>query len=177
MLAYTFFHWPREGASDYERHVGEFLQAMEADKPLGYLGGLSLRHGEASWLPGPAYLDWYRVAGFADLGMLNEGAVSGSRRAPHDDVAAMAAGGAGGVYELQQGPEDFRDARVAHWFGKPAGMRYAELFGELAGVAGSLWMRQMVLGPGPEFVLFAARDVALGVPATRIDVRCIWPGR
>jgi hypothetical protein len=133
MLAYTFFHWPREGAPDYDRHVAEFLQAMEADKPLGYLGGLSMRHGPAAWLPGPAYLDWYRVGGFADLGMLNEGAVSGSRRAPHDDVAAMAAGGAGGVYELQQGPADFRDARVAHWFGKPAGMRYAELFGELAG--------------------------------------------
>src|SRR6266850_1802413 len=122
MLAYTFFHWPRKDASEYERHLGEFLQSMEADKPLGYLGGLSLRHGEASWLPGPAYLDWYRVSGFADLGMLNEGAVSGSRRAPHDDVARMAAGGAGGLYELQQGPADFRDAKVAHWFGKPPGM-------------------------------------------------------
>ena len=104
MLAYTFFHWPREGAADYERHLGEFFRAMEADKPLGYLGGLSMRHGPASWLSASAYLDWYRVSNFADLGMLNEGAVSGSRRAPHDDVAAMAAGGAGGVYELQQGP-------------------------------------------------------------------------
>jgi len=62
-------------------------------------------------------------------------------------------GGAARVYELQQGPADFVDAKVAHWFGKPAGMRYAELFGELAGVPGSLWMRQMVLGPSPEFVL------------------------
>ena len=86
-----------------------------------------------------------------------------------------AAGGAGGVYELQQGRAEFGDAKVAHWFGKPQGMRYAELFGELAGVAGSLWMRQMVLGPSPEFVLFAARDVALSVPATRVDVACIWP--
>ena len=54
-------------------------------------------------------------------------------------------------------------------------MRYAELFGELAGVPGSLWMRQMVLGSSPEFVLFAVRDVALGVPAMRVDVSCIWP--
>ena len=30
MLAYTFFHWPREGASDYDRHVAEFLQAIRA---------------------------------------------------------------------------------------------------------------------------------------------------
>ena len=177
MLAYAFWHWPREGASGYERHLSEFFQALEAEKPLGYLGGLSMRHGAAAWLPGPAYLDWYRISGFADQGSLNDGAVSGSRRAPHDDMAAMAGGGAGGVYELQQGPTDFVDAKVAHWFGKPAGMRYAELFGELAGVPGSLWMRQMVLGPSPEFVLFATRDVALGVSATRIDVSCLWPLR
>lgn len=177
MLAYTFWHWPRAGATEYERHLGEFFHSMETDKPLGYLGGVTLRHGAAAWLPAPAYLDWYRVGGFADLGTLNEGAVSGSHRAPHEDVAKMAAGGAGGVYELQQGPEDFRDAKVAHWFPKPDGMRYAELFGELAGVRGSLWMRQMVLGPSPEFVLFASRDVALGVPATRIDVSCVWPVR
>ena len=50
-----------------------------------------------------------------------------------------------------------------------------ELFGELAGVPGSLWMRQMVLGPSPEFVLFAPRDVALSVAARRIDVSCLWP--
>ena len=177
MLAYTFWHWPREGAVEYERHLGEFFAAMEADKPLGYLGGLSLRHGEAAWLPGTGYLDWYRVGSFADLGTLNEGAVSGSRRAPHEDIARMAGGGAGGVYELQQGPAEFGDAKVAHWFGKPDGMRYAELFGELAGVPGSLWMRQMVLGPSPEFVLFATKDVALGVPAKRIDVTCVWPQR
>jgi hypothetical protein len=175
MLAYTFFHWPREGAAGYEQHLGKFLQAMEVDKPLGYLGGLSLRHEAAPWLPGPAYLDWYRVKGFTELGLLNEGAVIGSRRMPHDEVAALAAGGTGGVYKLQQGSEDFRDARVAHWFGKPAGKRYAELFGELAGVPGSLWMRQMVLGPSPEFVLFAVREVPLSVPATRIAVRCVWP--
>src|SRR5438105_1062018 len=84
MLAYTFWHWPREGASEYERHLGEFFQALEAEKPPGYLGGLSMRHGGAAWLPGPAYLDWYRVSGFADLGTLNEGAVGGSRRAPDD---------------------------------------------------------------------------------------------
>src|SRR5256885_11394651 len=135
MLAYAFWHWPREGASEYERHLGEFFQALEAEKPLGYLGGLSMRHGAAAWLPGPAYLDWYRASGFADLGTLNDGAVSGSRRAPHDDVAAMAGGGAGGGYELQQGPADFGDAKGAHWVGKPAGMRYAGLFRGPAGGA------------------------------------------
>src|SRR5437868_13872125 len=150
MLAYTFWHWPREGATDYERHLVEFLLALEAEKPPGYLGALSMRHGAAAWLPGPAYLDWYRISGFADLGTLSDGAVSGSRRAPHDDVAAMAGGGAGGVYELQQGPADFVDAKVAHWFGKRAGMRYAELFGECAGGPGPRWMGQGGWGPSAE---------------------------
>ena len=47
MLAYTFWHWPREDASEYERHLAEFFQVMEEDKPQGYLGGLTLRHGAA----------------------------------------------------------------------------------------------------------------------------------
>src|SRR2546428_12955103 len=98
MLAYAFWHWPREGASEYERHLGEFFQALEAEKPLGYLGGLSMRHGAAAWLPGPASLDWYRVSGFADLGTLNDGAGSGSRRPPPDDAAGGAGGGASGGY-------------------------------------------------------------------------------
>src|SRR2546428_13473942 len=120
MLAYAFWHWPREGASEYERHLGEFFQALEAEKPLGYLGGLSMRHGAAAWLPGPAYLDWYRVSGFADLGTLNDGAVSGSRRAPHDDVAAMAGGGPGGGDHRQQSPADLAHAKGAHTVCKPS---------------------------------------------------------
>ena len=64
------------------------------------------------------------------------------------------------------------DENVGHIIVHPAILHG---IGELAGVPGSLWMRQMVLGASPEFVLFAARDVALGVPATRVDVARIWP--
>src|SRR3989442_11147931 len=123
MLAYAFWHWPREGASEYERHLGEFFQALEAEKPLGYLGGLSMRHGGAAWLPGPAYLDWYRVSGFADLGTLNEGAVGGSRRAPHDAVAVMGAGGAGGGGEPQQRAPPVLEGEGAPRVRQPAGGR------------------------------------------------------
>src|SRR2546428_11466300 len=141
MLAYAFWHWQREGAWEYDRPLGEFFEALKAEKPLGYLGGLSMRHGAAAWLPGPAYLDWYRVSGFADLGTLNDGAVSGSRRAPHDDVAAMAGGGAGGGDELQQGPAGLGGAEGAHRVGKPAGERYAEPVRGLGGGPRSLWGR------------------------------------
>src|SRR5256712_13356305 len=120
MLAYAFWHWPREGASEYERHLGEFFQALEAEKPLGYLGGLSMRHGAAAWLPGPAYLDWYRVSGFADLGTLNDGAVGGSRRAPHDDVAAVGGGGGSGGERRPPGSAGVVDAGGPHRVRQPA---------------------------------------------------------
>jgi hypothetical protein len=149
MIAYAFWHWPAPGAAGYERRLGEFLAALEAEKPAGFLGGSSFRTGSAPWLPGPAFLDWYRIGGFADLEALNEGAVTASRKAPHDAIAALAAGGAGGIYRHKSGPDDVRPFKFAHWFGKPAGMRYDELFSRLADAGGSLWMRQMVLGHRP----------------------------
>jgi len=175
MLAYTFWHWPIPGATVYENKIALFQSALEAEPPAGYRGAFTLRHGAAPWLPGPAYLDWYTVDGFADLGTLNEAAVTASRKMPHDAVAALAGGGAGGVYAHRGGPSDLRGTGVAHWFGKPAGMKYDELFAKLAGAPGSLWMRQMVLGPSPEFVLFAPKDVVLPFHAQRLDVSVVWP--
>jgi hypothetical protein len=42
------------------------------------------------------------------------------------------------------------DARRAPWFGKTAGVSYDGFFRRLGG-RGSLWQRQIVLGPTPEF--------------------------
>lgn len=175
MLAYTFWHWPLPGAEKYEERIAQFQAALAASPPPGFRGGVTLRHEAAPWLPGPAYLDWYMVDGFADLEALNEAAVTASRQGPHDAVAALARGGAGGVYKLRTGRAGPRFARVAHWFHKPAGMRYDELFAGLANLPGSIWMRQMVLGPSPEFVLFALGDIALPFPAVRSDVFCVYP--
>ena len=142
MLAYTFWHWPRSGAVDYEKRLADFLAALTAAPPAGFRGAATLRHEAAPWLPGPAYVDWYMVDGFADLAALNDGAVTAARKVPHDAVARLAEGGLGGVYKLQSGPAEPRLARVAHWFHKPDGMTYAELFARLAGLPGSLWMRE-----------------------------------
>ena len=175
MLAYTFWHWPLPEAEKYEERVVQFQEALAANPPAGFRGAITMRHEAAPWLPGQAYLDWYLVDGFADLEALNEGAVTASRKGPHDSVAALAQGGAGGLYKLLSGPSEPRFARVAHWFHKPAGMRYDELFAKLANLPGSIWMRQMVLGPSPEFVLFALGDIALPFPAVRSDVFSVWP--
>src|SRR5215813_14549046 len=75
-----------------------------------------------------------------------------------------ASAGAGGVYGLRRGAT-LCQPRYAHWFGKPEGMGYGELFAQLAPVVdqvhGALWMRQMVLGPAREFCLHAAAPVSL----------------
>ncbi|HUJ27584.1 MAG TPA: hypothetical protein VLW85_16280 [Myxococcales bacterium] len=159
MLAYTFWHWPNTGAADYEARLRRFHEAMRAAPPAGFRGSYAFRHGAAPWLPGPAYLDWYLVDGFAELQSLNDGAISLSRKEPHDAVAAQARGGAGGVYKLYS--DDREPKGPARWFSKPDGMRYDQLLPQLKG---SAWMRQMVLGPSPEFVVFGA-DVPPGTGA------------
>ena len=97
---------------------------------------------------------------FEALGRLNEAAVAGHRRDPHDGAARLAGGGAGGLYRrLSEGREP--DGAVT-WLSKPAGTSYADFLGRMpAGV--ELWQRQMVLGPAPEFCLAqAAAPGALG---------------
>src|SRR5512141_922927 len=156
MLAYVFWHWPRSDV-DPARYAGALLafhRALLASPPPGYLGSRVLEVSGAPWLPAPTALeDWYFLTDFAALGALNEAAVSGARREPHDGAAGLAAGGAGGVYrQLRDGPPKLAD-RVA-WFSKPAGMPYPELLERLA--PGELWQRQLVLGPAPEFCLLGA---------------------
>ena len=74
-----------------------------------------------------------------------------------------------------------RQPQYAHWFGKPDGMPYSELFAQLAPaveqVQGALWMRQMVLGPAREFCLHAALPVSMvaDLSALVIPLRQTWP--
>lgn len=130
---------------------------------------------------GPLYEDWYRVGGFAELEALNQGAVAAARRASHDAVAGLAAGGTGGIYRLAAG-EPVPRVTHAYWFGKPAGMGYGELREALAPLAAdgaSVWMRQMVLGPAPEFCVRAEGRVELppGIEAEPVALRIVWGGR
>jgi len=88
--------------------------------------------------------------------------VSLVRKDPHDAVATLAAGGAGGIYRrMTAGPI----GEQVSWFGKPSGVTYQELFARMpAGAA--FWMRQMVLGPAPEFRL-------AGPPPPGIEARTV----
>jgi hypothetical protein len=154
-LGYVFWHWTAEAAPSYRERLAVFHRA---------------------WIPrGAGFEDWYLVDDFAALGFLNQAAVSGSRREPHDLVARLAVGGTAGVYELKSGRPG-EQAETAWWFSKPAGTSYEAFFARLAPLAGdldvALWRRQMTLGPTPEFCLRSARPVTLPAELAAVMVAC-----
>jgi len=160
ILAYVFWHWRREDieADEYEERQRRFHVALASAPSEGLEGSHSFALSGAPWANRgrDAYEDWYLVRGTTALEPLNAAAVSASRKEPHDAAAALAAGGAAGLYTLRLG-RVLPAARHARWFAKPAGMPYDELWTmlgpRLKRHGAALWMRFMVLGPGPEFCL------------------------
>jgi hypothetical protein len=174
-LAYVFWHWSAEAAPAYVERLGAFHRALASDPPRGFRSSRSFHVAGAPWLPrGAGFEDWYLIDDFAALGSLNEAAVAGSRRDPHDRVAALAAGGSGGVYALKSGRTGAENQ--ARWFGKPSGTSYQALFERLeplvAEASGALWQRQMVLGPAPEFCLRSPDAVSLPPELQALAVTC-----
>ena len=189
MLAYVFWHWraAAAAASDYEERLRRFHAVFAAGRPAGFVR--SAAYGvtgvtDAAWLPPgiAAYEDWYLLENSAALDAINEAAVSGARREPHDAAASRAAGGTAGLYRLRAGDPAIETQRVAIWLAKPAGMSYDAFYGALApltarpGVA--LWGRQMTLGPTPEFSLRSPHRLELpaeitAAAATSLDR--LWP--
>jgi hypothetical protein len=194
VLAYVFWHTPREADLErYERGLAAFHRALSADPPDGFDSSWSVRVEWPAWLPaGPAhYLDWYVVEGFAALGALNEGAVSGRRQLPHDAVAALAGAGTAGVASHLAGPVTPLGATssavrpragpgtaaagagvgttlVVTMIDKPLGQTYSTFRQAFAGAApgASCWERQLTLGPGAEYILLHDRVLELPWPAT-----------
>src|SRR4029077_15669280 len=103
MLAYVFWHWPAH-PSGYEAALLAFHRALAAHPCHGFRGSRSARVGSRPWLPAArAYEDWYFVDDFTALGVLNDAAISGLRRASHDAIAALPASGAAALYGLVSG--------------------------------------------------------------------------
>lgn len=187
MLAYLFWHRPRDPASTeaYEQAQLSFHRSLAHNRPFGMCGSASFRVAEIPWLPvgagaenqpgapTPGYEDWYLVEDYTALGILNEAAVGHGHRTPHDDAARRFGAGAGGLYGLVEG--DRADlpsaAALAVWVQRPPGSERRPL-GELLGDGmdpqhASLWRRQLVFGPAPEFCLLA-REVPAGVAPARL---------
>ncbi len=185
MLAYAFWHWkrPEVPREEYEARQRAFQSALAAHPPEGFLRATTVRLSGAPWAAagGEAYEDWYLVRGISSLEALNDAAVTASRQAPHDAVAMLAEGGSAGLYALKAGAPVTLPA-VATWFRKPAGVSYPALFDALAPIVATtpatFWMRQMVLGPTPEFCLHSSKPVELpaGFSAHTLELAPVWSG-
>jgi hypothetical protein len=185
MLAYVFWHWRRDGVTEaaYERAQHAFHAALRAAPPPGFVRSRSAALRGLPWAAGGAgaYEDWYLMDESRALDALNGAAISASRAVPHDAAAALAAGGTAGLYRLRGGAAPASPG-WAVWFAKPAGMSYAALDAAwrdtVARTDAALWMRFMVLGPGPEFCVQASAPVALPAPFTAqatAALRPVWP--
>lgn len=150
MLAYLFWHRPRPGAEreEYEEAQRQFHRLLEIESACLPLERLPFDDG-------PGYEDWYLVKDWAELEKLNATAVDSRHRAAHDRAAAMAGEGWGGVYACVLGEP--RIPAATQWLDKPRGKSSSEFVAEIEdGV--TIWQRQMVLGPAPEFCLATRRE-------------------
>lgn len=184
MLAYLFWHWPdTKDLAQYEASLVAFHQTLSSHAPSGFRGSRVYRHERVPWIAAtsPAYEDWYFVTGFDALGVLNDAAVAGARRASHDRVAQRVADGAGGVYRLVQGEFTLGAGDAMVWFRKPKGMSYPNFFQMIAPTmeaeGHTLWQRQLVLGPGPEFCMAApVLSRKLAIAGFEAQPREVWRG-
>lgn len=141
MLAYLFWHQPREGVdlAAYEDAQRSFHAEIEVESACFRVESLPFREGDG-------YEDWYLVESWAQLGELNARAVDSTRRPAHDRAASMAAVGWGGLYGLVRG-----EAMIpvgVEWLDKPRSESSEEFIASLPHE--SVWRRQLVLGPAPE---------------------------
>src|SRR6478672_3844893 len=164
MLAYLFWSWPFPNVETaaYEQGQLDFHRALAASKPAGFQASWTFRvDGQAPWRArdARAYEDWYLVDDYAALGPLNDAAVAGICQEPHRRTAAAAAGGIGALYRLRTGRPRVPESVFATWITKGPPVGYEHFYGRAEPLTerlgGSLWRRQMVFGPAPEFCLLS----------------------
>ena len=110
MLAYVFWHRPREDApvDAYEEAQIAFHRSLARERPVGMRCSAVFKLDEVPWAVHradtealdagrPGYEDWYLLEDFAALGVLNEAAVGRGHRSTHDAAARHLGGGAGGL--------------------------------------------------------------------------------
>ena len=169
MLAYVFWHWRAQqiDAQSYQEYLINFHRVLSMQKPGGFLSSRVLLLERAPWSGREAetYEDWYFVENSAALDPLNTHAVSGQRQGPHDQAAHWAEGGIAGLYRPRFGDPQASAPRFAFWFSKPAHVSYVELYDALEPLEkqgiGTLWQRQMTLGPTAEFCFHSPEETAL----------------
>ena len=177
-LAYVFWHWPPASAdaSDYEADLVAFHASLSGTPPAGFLRSAAFQVTGAPWLPQQrvCYEDWYLIRDWAAVGTLNTNAVAPAHTKAHDRVARQTESGTGGLYALRGG-DRVPGGTAATWFAKPAGWSYADLDNALDTYLDrglTLWQRQMLLSPAPEFCLRGGTTPGLPTPLHGPRVSC-----
>ncbi len=185
MLLYIFWHWPRPEADSavIRRRRSRVPRARCAlASPDGLLDSAVHRLTGAPWANAgaSAYEDLYLLQDSAALDVLNEAAVRAPGKHAHDRLAHAMLAGTAGLYGYALGAPSSAPIGTSHWFRKPPGFTYPALYGSLAeGVRDgcSLWRRQMVLSPAPEFCAFGF-DPAATLPeleTAAVQRTLCWP--
>lgn len=181
MLAYVFWHQRKSKTSkeEYQQRLTAFHQALQQRQVQDFLFSFVLEVPSLPWMTkeSEVYEDWYIVKNAAALDPLDEAAISGICQVPHDQVAQLASNGTGGLYRLkdqQLDPLQLAELQTATWFNKPEGMSYSQLYTLLeqhhAMQAGTLWQRQMTMGPALEFCLHSKQSQQLPETLQSIQV-------
>jgi hypothetical protein len=146
VLAYLFWHRRRDDVDRgrYEDALRRFHASLDHASAVFRLDELPF--GDRA----PGYEDWYLVEDWAALGELNATAVDASHGGYHDAAAELVAEGWGGVYALVRGEAQPPEATSWRWK-RPDDPD------------ATVWQRQMVLGPAPEYCL-AGGDAEGRVP-------------
>ena len=184
MLAYVLWHWPlpQVAPDHYESSLIEFHQSLNTTKVQGFSQSIVFRSHGAPWTGQGqrGYEDWYLLEESAALDRLNEAAVSGGSKEPHDTTAHAVAGAAGGLFQLQSGRPDAENHRFVSWLAKPRGTSYDDFYSSLQPWTGrpgvSIWRRQMVLGPTPEFGIVSPDrlDLPSILEVTSVELELVW---
>jgi hypothetical protein len=156
-LAYVFWHWPAQ-RDGYEERMQAFHDA------LGRADTQTFRLERAPWdgSDEAPYEDWYPVPDWTGVGELNHVAVHGEAKAPHDVVAAMSRKGAGGIYRRIHGDRPLSEVAFAAWTSEPPAIDSPSV---------TIWQRQLVLGPAPEYAVLAGSPVDAGAGAVLTNPR------
>jgi hypothetical protein len=180
VLAYVYWHRPRheEPEDAYEELLCAFHRSLARSSPAGMIASACYRVAELPWFQAPAYEDWYLLEDYNALGVLNEAAVGRGHRSSHDQAARRSGAGAGALYALLEGApgaQALAAATLAIWVERPAERpadalraELAELLGDgLEPAGGSVWQRQLVLGPAPEYCVIGG-EAPSGVRRSRL---------
>ena len=170
MLAYIFWHAPYVDidVSEYEKALLGFHADLMADPPAEFEGSATYQISEVPWLNGlPGYEDWCFMTSSAALDTLNNAAVRPGRWNVHAAVSSKTDFGHGGLYYHLHGvKKPIAGSRVI-WLKRPRGIRYEQTLRDIVGKSKgflSCWRKQMVLGPGDEFVIIGNSSLEVPVP-------------